>query len=209
MVLDINIMDNEAVASFMENQTSNKKIVLDPLLNAIASLPELKHCRLQHDLAGNMIQAPSDSSLRSLCQSPRQSLIFNSCGLSDDQCFVLADELKSKNLPLSILVVTRNKHISPLGWDAFVKMMAVNYNVVDFHHGEDGQVNAPSSEQLDKIAYYLRLNLAGRKHLLRGPMRDRREAWLDFLIRGRNDMDLLFYALQSDPSLYVTPNLIY
>ena len=209
MVLGNHVMDNEGMVWFMEGQNNMEKIVLDPLLDSIASLPVLEHVRFQHYLNGSKIQLPSEQSMRSLCRSPRKSLIFNSCGLSDEQCFAIADELESNSdLPLSILVVTRNADITSFAWDAFVQMLAVNCNIVDFHHGEEGQINAPSPEQLAKIGYYLRLNLAGRKHLLRGPMSARREAWFAFLTKGIDDIDMVFFALQADPSLYITPELI-
>lgn len=210
MVLGNHVLDNEGMVWFMENQNSEEQIItLDPLLNAIASLPQLEHVRFQHYLNGSSnFRPPSEQSLRALCHKPRHSLIFNSCGLTDDQCFAISDELKCNDLPLSILVVTRNTDISPLGWDAFGDMLKVNYNIVDFHSGEDSEINAPSPEQLAQIAYYLRLNLAGRKRLLRGPMCARREAWLDFLVRGKDDLDMVFFALQADPSLYITPSVV-
>lgn len=189
-----------------EEDENGRKIRLDPLLDAMASLPNLDHIRLQHYLNGTRVESPSEEILRRLCHSPRRSLIFHSCGLSDQQCVVLADELtKAATSDLKILVVTRNFQISPLGWDAFVNMLAVNHSIVDFHEGEKGQRNAPSKEQLAKIKYYLGLNQSGRSRLLQGSMTSRRKAWFDFLVQGSHDMDKVFFAMQVDPSLYIMP----
>ena len=181
------------------------KIVLDPLLEAMSSLPVLEHIRLQLRLAGREVQPPRGRSLRLLCHSPRQSLIFNSCGLSDKQCVVIANELIRNNASasLSVLVVTRNYQITAAGWDAFVTMLEVNDKIMDFHQGEQGQWNAPSPSQRDKINYFLRLNQLGRGELLRGPMKRRRKVWFSFLVRGIDSLDMIFFALLVDPSLYL------
>jgi hypothetical protein len=138
----------------------------------MSTLPALEHIRLQHHLRGSKVQPPSESSLRSLCHSPRRSLIFNSCGLSDAQCVIIADDFKSNkaSATLPVLVVTRNYQVTSTGWDAFVNMLAINEQVVDFHLGEEGQWNVPSPEQRAKIDYFAGLNQCGRGELLRGPM---------------------------------------
>lgn len=204
------VMGNDGMVRFLEtynnnNHAATEKIVLDPLLDAMASLPTLEHIRLQHNLHGNKIQSPSQQSLRSLCRAPRKSLVFNSCGLVDEQCIAIADELASHNRAspfLSILVVTRNSQISPRGWCAFVNMLEVNYTIVDFHSGEEGQENEPSPDQKLKMAYFQKLNMAGRGRLLTDSTKaNLRDGWIDFLVKGRNDLDLLFYALQTNPSL--------
>lgn len=205
------VMGNDGMVRFLETDNNNnnnhaatEKIVLDPLLDAMASLPTLEHIRLQHNLHGNKIQSPSQQSLRSLCRAPRKSLVFNSCGLVDEQCIAIADELASHRASpfLSILVVTRNSQISPRGWCAFVNMLEANYTIVDFHSGEEGQENEPSPDQKLKMAYFQKLNMAGRGRLLIDSTKaNLRDGWIDFLVKGRNDLDLLFYALQTNPSL--------
>ncbi|CAB9525187.1 expressed unknown protein [Seminavis robusta] len=207
MVQGNHIMDAAGIVLFQENQQEGReKIGLDPLLDAMASLPVLEHIRLQHYLSGSKIQPPTERSLRSLCHSPRRSLIFGSCGLSDEQCVTIADELKTNRASsdLSILVVTRNYKITSFGWDVFVQMLAKNETLLDFHPGEEGQRNAPSTEQKAKINYYLKLNQAGRGKL-RGSMTERRKAWFDLLVQGSKlkDLDIVFFAMQVDPSLYI------
>ena len=202
------VMGNDGMVRFLEteNQETAEKIVLDPLLDAMASLPTLEHIRLQHNLHGNKIEPPSQQSLRSLCRAPRKSLIFNSCGLVDEQCIAIADELASirASPSLSILVVTRNSRITPRGWRAFISMLEMNYTIVDFHCGEEGQKNEPTPDQKCKIAYFQKLNMAGRGRLLTDSTSSKRDGWIDFLVKGRNDLDLLFYALQTNPSLCQT-----
>jgi len=221
MVQGNHVMDADGMVWFQEttnnitgnggaNDEEGAKLVLDPLLEAMAALPRLHHIRLEHYLSeSKRIQSPKEESLRSLCRAPRKALIFNSCGLSDQQCLAMAHELKENQIQckgLSILVVTRNLQISSHGWDAFVDMLEHNYSILDFHQGEEGQSNAPSTEQIAKIEYFTKLNNAGRRRLLRGDdgggsSCSRREAWMDFLVRGRDDIDLLFFALQTNPSL--------
>lgn len=197
-----NRVNNQGLVWFQETESSNDVISLDPLIEAMASLPKLEHIRLRHHLNGGRIQPPSDSSLRMLCQSPRKNLDLYSCGLSDKQCLVIASELQSNDLPLSVLNMSRNNQLSRKVWGAFIDTLEVNPNLMDFRPAEDGQSNTPSCDQLAKIKYYVQLNQHGRKGLLCGPMAARRKAWFDFLVRGSSDLDLIFFALQVDPSFY-------
>lgn len=195
---------NQGMVWFQESQQSDAEdnvIILDPLLDSIATLPKLEHIRLKHYLNGDKIQPPSSKSLCSLCRSPRKSLIFNSCGLLDDQCIAIAGELACNTSQLSVLVVTRNSRMTNRGWDAFVKMLETNYTIVDFHSGDEGQKSEPSQEQKKHIAYLLKLNVAGRGKLLDPTGNTKRCDWIDFMIRGNGDIDLLYFALQTNPSL--------
>jgi hypothetical protein len=123
------------------------------------------------------------------------------CQLSDVQCHAIADELQSNSLQLSSLVVTGNSQLSRKAWDAFITMLSINYHIIRFDPEHEGE-SAPSSQQLAKIGYYLELNRNGRKELLCGPVASRRRTWFDFLVKGTNNLDLVFYALLEDPSIY-------
>ena len=199
------VLGDDGMVRFLEteDQRPTKKIVLDPLLESMADLPRLAHIRLQHYLHGKKIQSISQKSLRALCHAPRESLIFNACGLVDEHCTALADELVSPRASptLSILVVSRNYRITSSGWDSLINMLKGNYTIVDFHTGDVLQINEPSPEQKFKIAHFLKLNMAGRGKLLTDVSGASRDAWVNFLIKGRDDLDLLVYALQTNPSL--------
>lgn len=204
-----NRVNHQGKIYFQETDASRREVSLDPLYNALRTLPQLRILEVRQPLNESRIQPPSEKSLRSLCQSPRKSLAFNDCGLSDQQCFILADELKSNALPLSRLGVAENYQISSKAWDKFVDMLEVNYNIKEFDYGEEEQVNTPNADQLAKISHYLRLNQHGRRKLLCGNHGSRRAAWIDFLIRGRDNLDLVFFAMQADPSLYSDVNAIF
>lgn len=197
-----NRVNHQGKIYFQETDASKREVSLDPLYRALSTLPQLRVLEVRQPLNESRIQPPSEKSLRSLCRSPRKSLTFNDCGLSDQQCFIVADELKSNASPLSRLGVAENYQISSKAWDMFVDMLEVNYHIKEFDYGEEKQGNAPNADQLAKIRHYIRLNQHGRQKLLCGTHGSRRAAWIDFLIRGIDCLDLVFFSMQADPSLY-------
>ena len=194
-------VDAEGMVWFDENRSNTEKIQLDPIFEAVATIPTLVHIQLQHCLNDSRVQPLNDRSLQLLCHAPRKSLVLNACGLTDEKCFVIADELKHNDNPLASLVVTRNYQVTGLGWDAFVKMLSANCYIVDMHTGAEGQTNEPSIEVRAKMDYFLKLNRAGRGKLLLQGKNHSKEEWLEFIIRRSYDIDIVFFALQTNPIL--------
>ena len=52
---------------------------------------------------------------------------------------------------------------------------------------------------MDKIAFYIKLNKAGRKQLLQNP--SAKLLWLDAMVAAQNDLDVLYYFLDKNPSI--------
>lgn len=199
-------VDEEGMIWFDENkERSTEMIQLDALFTAISMLPKLVHVQLQHCLNNKRIEPVGHGSLRSLCRAPRRSLVLNACGLKDEHCITIANELQAKCTSLASLVITRNYEITSYGWHALLNALVVNYQLKDFHTGARAQSNEPDAQLRTKIEYYLKLNRAGRGRIL-CDVDYPRESWVDFLIQGSDDIDILFYALQTNPCICILPN---
>ncbi|CAB9525190.1 expressed unknown protein [Seminavis robusta] len=132
---------------------------------------------------------------------------------------------------VEVLNLTRNNRISEFGWKILVAMLETNYSLTgmytptttgpsqpeeQYNHVlagrfgsyvasrnaalmEPSECTPPSPETRGKMDLLLKLNEKGRKGLLTNPSK---VAWLDFMIREIDDLDMVFYALLCSPGLF-------
>jgi len=117
--------------------------------------------------------------------------------MDDQHCLAISQVSMEK---IEVLSFTENNSISCKGWSILANMLETNYLLKYLEtQSRSDTFSAPSQICRRKMDYYLKLNRAGRGELL--VTDGSRIGWTQFLIRGRDDLDLLYYTLLMNPSL--------
>jgi hypothetical protein len=216
------MLDAQGMVTFQEVHQSYL-VSIDPLLNALASLPFLGTIQLQLRLDATKFSRIENETVQKLCHN-RRSLFLHACNLDDDHCLAMARQLQLIDTKLKCLVLDQNPSIGKRGWSALEKMLEGNHcldNLLTERHQYDGNTAAPvrgkevastglmtaavhSQECWAQMEYYLKLNRAGRALLFGDDENFYRDS-VDFMIQGKDDSDTVFYALRTNPSLCVSP----
>jgi hypothetical protein len=217
---------------FQENESSQQtvhKLDLNPLLTAIAEIPPMQKIQLDLKINPDRMERIRKETLRQMCRPDRTFLMLRSCDLDDDDCATLAGELKNGNSKIETLNLSRNNRISEFGWTILAQALETNYtltglftpttsepmevnNVLAGQYSqyvasrntslmEPSECTPPSPETRAKMDLLLKLNEKGRKNLLCDPTVTKLN-WLEFLVREIDEIDMVFYVLQSVPSLF-------
>jgi len=209
-------MRDEGVVQFEEindQENSDSLPKMDPILNALATIPSLTKIDLQLQLDGDKMARIEDKTIQTLCNST-QYLILHSCNLDDQHCSAIFQELES-NDTIELISLAQNQKITAAGWDTIAKMLQINYSLRHLHTTADetfcsarythpvhvSEATVPSHICRTKMDFYLKLNRAGRGKLLLDAECDSQKGWTDFIIREKDELELVFYALVMNPNL--------
>ena len=167
-------------------------VTLDPLFEALQTLPNLRAVCLSFDWDLRTSYVENPSSLVTLCQSQSlQELKLWSRQLEDNCCVAIAQALRSnktlKTLDLQCQVIGNE------GIEEITKMMETNYYI------ENVRTTGRRLSLSQKIDLYVRLNRAGRVLLINEQAS--KHEWVETLIGGKDDLDAIFYFIRSNPTL--------
>lgn len=192
------IMGHPSLERFSSHRlTLAEGVTLDPLFEALRTLPNLRAVCLSFDwdLRASYVKAPG--ALVSLCQSTSlQELKLWSRQLDDNCCVAIAKALRAnttlKTLDLQCQVIGNE------GLEEITSMMEQNYTI------ESMKTTKRRASLAGKIELYTRLNRAGRILLVKEQAT--KEEWVETLIEsteinGSGDIDAIFYFLRSNPLL--------
>jgi hypothetical protein len=210
-------LDERGMVWFIENEEKEcmEKLDVNPLLDAISALPNMKKIQLDLQLKPAKMVGIQEETLRALCRPGRTFLMLGSCDLDDDDITIVAEELQKNTSCLEILNLCRNNQITEVGWRILAEMLETNYNLTGLftpscRNGPDQLLDTnygiasryapiepatpPSTPCRAKMDLLLRLNEKGRKRLLRDPSTTRTD-WVDFLVSEIDDIDMCFLLL--------------
>ena len=196
-------VDEEGMVWFQENEQdeTNEKLDLNPLMEALSSVPTLKKLQMELQINPEKMTRLSERSIRLLCQQPRAYLMVNACALDDGHCAALSEELESSRSVLEDLMISQNLGITSNGWELLATMTESNYYLTGLYTPSNPAL-APSPYVRAKMDFYLRLNRAGRKKLLSDPSTSFSD-WIDFIDENDSDISIVYYVLQMALDIFV------
>jgi hypothetical protein len=225
-------VDREGMVWFQENesnQQTEQKLDLNPLLTAIAGIPSMQKVWLDLKLNPDKMERIQEETLRQMCRHDRTFLMLRSCDMDDEDCARLAGELKNGASNIETLDVSGNNRISEFGWKILTQALEMNFiltglftpttsapmevnKVLAGYYSqyvasrnaslmEPSKCTPPSPETRAKMDLLLKLNNKGRKKLLRDPTTSV-VSWLEFLASEIDEIDMVFFVLQSVPNLF-------
>jgi hypothetical protein len=167
-------------------------VTLDPLFEALQTLPNLRVVCLSFDWDLRTSYVKDASALVTLCQSESlQELKLWSRQLDDSCCIAIAQALRLnttlKSLDLQCQLIGNR------GLEEITAMMEQNYFI------ESVRTTGRRMSISNKIDLYVRLNRAGRVLLINENAT--RLDWVNILIEGRDDIDAIFYFIRSNPTI--------
>ena len=228
----LSTQSNESTSNFVSRQGQQSQYImtLDPLVNALSTLPCLETIDLTvgSDLVPFMCRV-SNQSLQQLLSSPLLlDVSLWDFGLDDAHMPALTAALQHHE-SLQFLSLRRNRGISHVGWHRFAVMMQHNYTLVSLYKDRfcnDTTLDSDSNDcnkkakafqvANDRLRLFLWLNRLGRRELLQqsatfttaattckgnNTNKHQDQQWVAFLNRVGDRPDALFYLLQAKPLL--------
>jgi hypothetical protein len=212
--------------NFFANDWANTKAdVLDPLLEALGTLPKVQHLELSgcgsHALSGQDVRLLSTHALAVVVGLPTlKHLELSFLELEDDHFATIAECLRKNDCSLESLhldyhkldrdgfrfmmeALETNRQIKTLslrslreiGDEGFDQAM----NTLQLNYGIKALSMTASPSQQAQIDLFLRMNDAGRGRL-REPTASLSE-WVDVIAKSSDDIDLVRHLLQEIPEL--------
>jgi hypothetical protein len=146
-------------------------------------------------IAQGLAQNQSLQSLEVMAEARMMKNCFSEC-LSEYQAFL--DTL-----------TTQNVHLSHLKLDGYTLLALAMEQLLDQVDDEPFKKSILDAQQARaNVDFYLELNRLGRKRFMKGSIRNgeditkSKEDWVEMIAENRDNLSVIYYFLQLDPSMY-------